>query len=223
MKQFRPISLCNVAYKTITKMITSRLRSCLQTLVGPAQCSFIPKRQSHDNIIIAQEIFHSMRSKGGKKGWMALKIDLEKAYDRLSWNFIKDTLVDIGLPDRFIQLIWYCISTSSMQVLWNGEALEDFSPTRGIRQGDPISPYLFVLCIERPFQSVEKEVGDGNWKPIQIARGGPKISHLAFADDLLLFAEANLDQAQIIQATLQNFCLSSGQKVSQEKTRVYFS
>lgn len=83
MKQFRPIGLCNIAYKTITKLISSRIRDSLQRLVGPAQCSFIPKRHSHDNIIIAQEIFHSMRSKGGKKGWMEIKIDLEKAYDRL--------------------------------------------------------------------------------------------------------------------------------------------
>lgn len=115
-----------------------------------------------------------------------------------------------------LELYLYSIYASSLE--W----VEEFSPSRGIRRGDPISPYLFVLCIERIFQATEKQIGEGNWIPIQITRGA-KISHLAFADELLFFAEANLEQAQIIQSTLHNFCLSSGQKVSQEKTRVYFS
>lgn len=86
------------------------------------------------------------------------------------------------------------------------------------------SPLIFfVLCIERLFQTIEKNVDDGSWNPIQISRGGPRISHLAFADDLIFFAEANVDQAQLIQQNLHHFCQSSGQKVSQDKTRVYFS
>lgn len=105
----------------------------------------------------------------------------------------------------------------------NGEALEEFSLSRGIRQGDPISPYLFVLSIERLFQAIVKNVENGLWNPIQITRGGPKISHLVFADDLIFFAEENTDQAQMIQNTLHKFCLSSWQKVSHDKTRVYFS
>lgn len=83
---------------------------------------------------------------------MTIKINLENAYDRLiSWSFIKDTLIDVGFLDEIIQLIWYYITTTKMQSLWNGEALDDFGPNKGIRQGDPISPYLFVLCIERQF------------------------------------------------------------------------
>lgn len=85
--------------KTITKIIASRLRGSLDKLIGPAKCPFIPKRQSQDNIIVAQEIFHSMRNKKGSKGWMVIKVDLQKAYDKLGWNFIKYTLIDICLPD----------------------------------------------------------------------------------------------------------------------------
>lgn len=92
-----------------------------------------------------------MKKKLGAVGWMAIKVDLEKAYDRLNRVFIRDTLLNIGLPKNFVSLIWACISSSRMRVLWNGEALEEFSPSRGIRQGDPISLYLFVLCIERLF------------------------------------------------------------------------
>lgn len=154
---------------------------------------------------------------------MAIKINLEKAYDRLIWEFVRDTLHDIGFPDGFVNLIWECISSPKMRVLWNGEALEEFSPSRGIRQGDPLSPYLFVLCIVRLFHLINVAIEQDLWAPIRLSRGGPKLSHLAFADDLLLFAEASLDQVEIVKTVLNLFCESSGQKVSVEKTRVFFS
>lgn len=111
-----------------------------------------------------------MRSKKGKKGWMAIKIDLEKAYDRLNWEFVRNTLQDIGLPAIFIDLVWHSISSPCMRVVWNGEALEEFSPSRGTRQRDPISPYLFVLCIERLSQLIQCATDQGLWKPICLAR-----------------------------------------------------
>lgn len=96
MKNFRPISLCNVSYKVITKMIANKLKGFLQNLIEPSQCSFIPGRHSSDNIVIAQEIFHTMRIMKGRKGFMAIKVDLEKAYDRLSWDFLLETLKLLG-------------------------------------------------------------------------------------------------------------------------------
>lgn len=104
---------------------------------------------------------------------MAIKLDLEKAYDRLNWSFIKDTLIDIGLPVEFIDLVWSYISAPLMRMLWNGEVLEEFTSSRGIRQGDPLSPYLFVLCIEKMFQIISLAVDHGHWKPIHISRQSP--------------------------------------------------
>lgn len=86
-KQFRPISLCSVAYKLITKVLVNRLRPLLNDLVGPAQVSFIPGRQSSDNILVAQELIHTIKRCKSKRGLMSIKIDLEKAYDRVSWSF----------------------------------------------------------------------------------------------------------------------------------------
>ncbi|RDX72206.1 putative ribonuclease H protein, partial [Mucuna pruriens] len=101
-----------------------------------------------------------------------------------------------------MEMIWHCISTSAMRMLWNGEVLEEFESSRGIRQ---------------------VAVNQSIWKPIRLNRRGPSISHLAFADDLILFAEENMEQVHIIQTILKLFCRSSEQKVSLDKSKVFFS
>ncbi|WJZ99755.1 hypothetical protein VitviT2T_018172 [Vitis vinifera] len=110
-----------------------------------------------------------------------------------------------------------------MQVLWNGEATEEFKPSRGFRQGDPLLPYIFVLCLERLAHLINVKVGNGKWKPIQIGRNGPALSHLLFADDLLLFAEALANQIRVILDCLNNVYASSSQKISSAKTRIFCS
>ena len=223
VSQFRPIGLCNVGYKIITKTLVNRLKPILPSLISNTQSSFVPGRQITDNIVIMQEVLHTMRRKQGVKGYMAIKIDFEKAYDRLRWSFIRDTLHQMNLPLLLINVIMECISTAAMQVLWNGEPTAKFHPTRGIRQGDPLSPYLFVMCMERLYQTIEEAIVANRWRPIYASRNGPKLSNLFFADDIVLFAEASVDQAQVIHDCLRRFCLASGQKISLPKSRVYFS
>jgi len=159
-----------------------------------------------------------MKLKKGKKGWMTIKIDLEKTYDRLSWDFIKDTFQEVGLPSNFID-VFYCVSTSTFKMLWNGEALHQFSPSRGIRQEDPLSLHLFVLCMEILSHIILVMVENNFWKPIKVGKNGPALLHLALDDDLMLFADASLDQVDVISTCLDLFCESSGEKVSKEKTR----
>ena len=101
---------------------------------------------------------------------MAIKIDLEKAYDRLNWNFILDTHRDVGLPDNLSSLILECISSATMNLIWNGGKSDSFKPFRGIRQGDPLSPYIFVLCIERLSHLINLTVQNKLWKPFKVAR-----------------------------------------------------
>ncbi|KAL4304484.1 hypothetical protein GQ457_10G003160 [Hibiscus cannabinus] len=183
--QFCPISLCNVIYKTITKVIVNRLKPYMPDWVTENQTSFVPRRSIVDNVIIAQEIMHSMSKKTGRKGWMAVKVDLEKAYDRLEWSFIEDTFLDLGLPIGLVRLI----------MRW-----------------DPLSPYLFVLCMERLAQAIVVEVDRGKWKPFRVFKDSPTISHLFFADDMLLFAEASLEQAEVTKSVIEQFGTVSDQK-----------
>lgn len=131
--------------------------------------------------------------------------------------------MELRLPQHLVDIVMQCITSAKMQILWNGEPMEGFSPSRGIRQEDPLSPYLYVICMERLAHLIDREVSIGSWKPVKASRHGPTISNLAFADDLILFCEASAEQAVIMQRCLNLFCEASGIKVSIDKSRVYFS
>ena len=135
--QLRSISLCNVGYKVITKTLTNRLKEIMPSITAQNQSSFVPGRQITDNILIYQEVLHSMRTRQKKgKGIMMIKVDLEKAYDRLSWKFIRGTLEQVDLPASWIRNIMHCIETVRMSIIWSGMKLNWLRPTRGIKQGD---------------------------------------------------------------------------------------
>ncbi|XP_019198912.1 PREDICTED: uncharacterized protein LOC109192673 [Ipomoea nil] len=223
IKQFRPISLCNVSYKIITKTITNRLKLILPKIVGPYQSSFVPGRQITDNVLIFQEVMHTMRGKQGAKGYMAIKLDLEKAYDRLSWDFIQDTLEQAGFTGLLKDLMMTCIRTPTLSILWGGERLEPIRPTRGIRQGDAMSPAIFVLCMERLSQLITSAVENQVWKGIKLASNGPVLTHLCFADDMVLFTEVSVAQIEVVKNVLDRFCAASGQRISLNKSQVLFS
>ena len=151
----------------ITKIIVARLRPYLDKLISPMQTTFVTGRKGIDNIIIAQEIIHSLGKKKGRTGYMALKIDLEKAYDKLEWSFIRDMLIWVNLPMDIIDLIMSCVSTVSTSILFNGEALDPIFSSRDIRQGDPISPYLFILCMDYLGQLIEGKCSENLWQPMK--------------------------------------------------------
>ena len=154
---------------------------------------------------------------------MAIKIDLEKAYNKLEWSFIRDMLIRANLPTNLIDIIMSCISTVSTSILFNGEALDPIYPSRGIRQGDPPSPYLFILCMEFLGQLIEEKCNAKLWQPMKASCGGPAFSHLFFANDLVLFAKADHVNCSTVRDVINAFCNASGQLVSAVKSRVYFS
>ena len=154
----------------MTKTLTNRLKEAMDNIIASNQSSFVPGRNISDKILIYQEVLHSMRTKSTGRGFMTIKIDLEKASDRLSWQFLRETLNLLHVPSSWVQNIMQCVETTRIAIIWNGKQLHWFKPTRGIRQGDPISPYLFVLCMERIGHIIHSEVNIINWKPIQIVK-----------------------------------------------------
>lgn len=164
-----------------------------------------------------------LNGKKGAKGLIILKLDLEKAYDRLEWSFINMALQAFSFPENFIKIIMECITSPRYSALLNGGRLDWFCPSRGIRQGDPISPYLFLICMEFLSALIEDEVQKGEWKGIRISRNSRSISHLLFADDILLFGDTDERTVLAIQRVLKVFCEASGQRVSVQKSKLIFS
>ena len=150
---------------------------------------FLSVISNSDNITIVQEVIWTLKHRWGGTGFVALKLDLKKAYDRLDWAFIRESLEFFRLPPNFITLITNMVFSTRFHILWNGSPLQEVVPTRGVRQGDPLSPYLFILCLECLSILLEEAVHDKLLNPTSF-RGRVHLSHLFFADDIFLFTKA---------------------------------
>ncbi|KAF5447348.1 hypothetical protein F2P56_032905 [Juglans regia] len=224
VSDYRPISLCNVIYKMVSKAIANRLKSILPDIISSTQSAFVPGRLISDNLIVAFEALHTMHSRlGGKEGLMALKLDMSKAYDRIEWQFLKEVMLKMGFATEWVQLVMNCVETVSYSIILNGSPQEVFIPTRGIRQGDPLSPYLFILCAEVLTSLLENAERTKAITGIQIARRRVTINHLLFADDSLLFCKANSLEWSRMLHVLSTYEKASGQRLNKDKTAIHFS
>jgi len=221
---FRPISLCNSFYKIISKILVNRMRPLLAKIIDPVQSAFVPKRSIHDNILLTHEIMNKFKHMKGKKAWVALKLDMEKAYDRVEWPFLFAALRQLGFHQKWINWIKECVTTVSYSVIVNDEVCGFFHPTRGLRQGDPLSPYLFLICMEvltrvlrKAQQKKKASIG------FKINPSAEKIPCLLFADDSLVFCRTNLESCRDLNNLLSKFCRSLGQLINFQKSSLTFS
>ncbi|OMO59710.1 reverse transcriptase [Corchorus capsularis] len=222
--QFRPISLCNVLYKIISKVLVNRLKSILPVCISESQSAFVPGRLITDNILVAFELLHSLKHrKTGKQGFFALKLDMSKAYDRVEWDFLEAIMLRMGFDRRWVELIMRCVRSVSFSVVVNGDVTDNFKPEHGLRQGDPLSPYLFLMCTEGLSALLSKGQTDGLLSGVSVSRTGPRVSHLFFADDSLLFGKANSAESGKVKDYLRIYEECSGQKINFEKSVVFFS
>lgn len=141
----------------------------------------------------------------------------------MEWNFVKSTLAAMGYTNHLVNLIFTRISIVSCQILINGMPSGPFIPHRGLMQGDPMSPYLFILCADVLSGMIHKSVEDKNLHGIKIARQAPQISHLFFVDNSLLFSRANMAESRNILNMLQTYQRASGQIVNLDKSEASFS
>jgi hypothetical protein len=154
---------------------------------------------------------------------MAVKIDMSKAYDRVEWGFLDAVIRRLGFAPLWIKLVMICVSSTNYDVLVNGIPTGSIIPTRGIRQGDPISPYLFLMCTEALISLLSRADGTGVLEGVPMSRRGPRLNHLFFADDSLLFCLADLDHWNKLSILLHTYELASGQQLNSSKTTIYFS
>ncbi|XP_026399311.1 uncharacterized protein LOC113295170 [Papaver somniferum] len=188
--------------------------------------AFIPGRQIVDNIAIAHETIHYMRTRRGQKGnkgSMRIKIDMAKAFDRVYWKFLIIIMGKIGFNSDWCNKIMQCISTTSTVVLINGSPDKFFNPSRGLRQGDPLSSYLFLFCMEALSRTYSHVEDLGIISGVQICKNAPFINHLLFTDDCMVFCKANLSEAQNLKDILNLFGNTSGQLINFSKSGVFFS
>ena len=159
----------------------------------------------------------------GRLGYMALKLDMSKEYDRMEWIFLEKIILKLGFQNSCVSLIMECITTVTYSIMVNGEPQGMITPTRGIRQGDPLSPYLFLFCAKGLDAILRKATNDGDINGFSLCRRGPKLTHLIFVDDCLLFYRATLAECEQIKNILNIYEAASNQMVNKEKTTLFFS
>ena len=221
LKDFRPISLVGSLYKLIAKVFANRLKRVMHGLINRAQNAFVEGRQIMDASLLANEVIDTLLKR--KEKWILCKIDIEKAYDQINWNCIIKVLQKMGFGAKWVKWIKRCTSTTSFSVLINGSPTGFFNSSRGLRQGDPLSLYLFVIGMEVFSILVDKATFGGFLSGFKIDnRYGEElqINHLLFANDSLVFCSDLRDQLAYLNWILLWFEAIFGLKINLEKSTI---
>ena len=195
MKDFRPISLVGGLYKWLAKELANRMKAVLAKVISTSQNAFVEGWQIMDAMLVANEAIDSIVK--SNRGAILCKLDIEKAYDYVDWSFLFAVLENMGFAERRCCWIKWCLSTVRFSIMVNGSPTGFFQSSRGLRQGDPLSPYLFVVLMEAFSCLLKRAVVGGFLSPCLVrGRRGEKVyvSHMLFADDTLIFCEAKDDQ-----------------------------
>ena len=224
MSHFWPINPCNVIFKLVSKVLANRLKMISGSIISECQSAFVANGMITDNILISFKTLHYMKSKRqGNTAHMAIKLDMSKAYDRVEWDYLKALMLKMGFHQRWVDLIMVGISIVSYSVLVNGAPSGFIKPSRGIRQGDLLSPYLFLLFPEGFLTLLRYAAHHSDIHGVSCSRNGPSITYLLFANDSLLYCKASLSKCHIIMEILQTYEIASGQKINSDKSSIFFS
>ncbi|CAN1814975.1 Putative ribonuclease H protein At1g65750 [Linum perenne] len=224
LRDLRPISLCSVMYRIVAKVLANRLRGVVPKLIAKEQSAFIRGRSITDNVLVAFESLHHMkRIQNAKHGEMAVKIDISKAYDRVAWDYMEAVLQKLGFSDKWIDWMMMCIRSVEYNFVVNSEVVGPVIPGRGLRQGCPLSPFLFLVCAEGLSALMRKAEVTGKLQGVRVCKGAPCISHLLFADDSFFFCRAEIDEARELKRVFSVYERASGQAINFGKSRAFFS
>ncbi|KAK2658719.1 hypothetical protein Ddye_005252 [Dipteronia dyeriana] len=220
MTDFRPITCCNTLYKIIAKIIANRIKPCLPDIISPSQSAFVAGRRIGDSILLVQELMRDYHKDAGRPK-LALKVDLMKAFDRVDWGFLLDTLASFHFLLKVINWIKVCLTTPKFSISINGELAGFFSGKRGLRQGDPMSPYLFVIAMEVLSKLLANHIMDTanfkyHWRCDKL-----KLSHLSYVDDLIMLCHGSYHSALVLKSALDEFFLLSGLCANHAKSNIF--
>eukprot|EP00253_Pinus_taeda_P015595 PITA_15595 len=217
--RYRPISLCNSSYKIVAKLLANRIKPLLQHLISPAQGGFVQGKQIINNVIQIQEALQSSFAR--KEQGMIVKLDMSNAFDRVNRSFLFRVLEAFGFCQDFINIIKACTDNVWIAPLVNGRPTEFFSATRGLRQGCPLSPFLYILLADSLSRKLSQEQHRGFIPGIRIVQEVPSVNHALFADDAILLGGASLRMAKAFKLILQKFCNVTGALISERKSAVF--
>ncbi|KAL4383180.1 hypothetical protein GQ457_15G018340 [Hibiscus cannabinus] len=221
LEDYRPISLVGGIYKILSKVIAGRLKCCMETVISNSQFAFIQGRQILDCSFIANEcIDEVVRSK--LRG-VVFKIDFRRAYDTVDWGFLIQILKEMNFGNKWCDWIFKCVSTATISVLVNGVPTDRFQISRGFRQGCSLSTYLFNIVGEAVNKMISKAVEMNLFSGFKIGNetNESMVSHLQFADDLMIFCDASLTQIENVKRVLRVFELASGLQLNLRKCRIF--
>ncbi|KAL0865946.1 hypothetical protein Bca101_045064 [Brassica carinata] len=221
MKDYRPISCCNVLYKVISKILANRLKVIMPKFISANQSAFVKDRLLMENLLLATELVKDYH-KTEISGRCAMKIDISKAFDSVQWPFLLTALEALGFPAKYIHWIRLCVSTASFSVQVNGELAGYFNSSRGLRQGCALSPSLFVICMNVLSKLLDKAASE------RLIGYHPKcknvsLTHLCFADDIMVFTDGQKKSVEGVLLVFEKFAKFSGLKISLEKSTLYMA
>ncbi|XP_071688580.1 uncharacterized protein [Rutidosis leptorrhynchoides] len=219
LNEYRPISLIGSFYKIIAKLLSNRIKKVIPNLVGFEQSAFIKGRNIMDGVLFANESLEFLRSKHIKS--MVFKVDFEKAFDSLNWDFLDEMMLLMGFGSKWRKWITSCIGSASVSVLVNGSPTKEFNLGRGVMQGDPLSPFLFIIAAEGLNWMAKSAVSNGRFFGVEIGKDKIPLSHLQYADDTIFFGKWSFENLENLMKLLKCFELCSGLKVNYNKSKLF--
>jgi len=218
LEQYKPISLVGAIYKIIAKLLAKRIKKVLPSVVDESQSAFLKDRGILDSVLMANEVVEDIRRRG--RSGLCLKVDFEKAYDSVRREFLYDILQRMGFHHRGIIWIRGCLESATISILVNGSPTEEFKPSRGLRQGDPLAPFLYLVVAEGLAGLVRQAVKTNMLSSLKIGRKEVDMSLLQYVDDTLFLCENSFSNVVTLKAILRGFEVASGLKINFHKSKL---
>ncbi|GKV29432.1 hypothetical protein SLEP1_g38359 [Rubroshorea leprosula] len=219
LKDYRPISLIGCVYKLLAKVLANRLKSVISEIVSETQSAFVRGRQLVDSVLVLNEVVDEIKKK--KQPAFVFKADFEKAYDCVDWSFLDWMMESFGFETKWRGWIKECLSTARISVLVNRSPTREFEVGKGLRQGDPLSPFLFLMVAEGLQGLVQRAVKEGMLNGIEIGKKGLSVSLLQFADDTIIMGRADAENIRTVEDILKWFVLMSGLRINFSKSSIF--